>query len=310
MKDIRDYNTFKKIERINKGWSDDKKYYVGTNDGKQLLLRISDFENYDRKKFEFEMMEQVVKTGIPMATPIDFGICENGKNVYSIFTWCSGVDADQVLPQLSEMKQYMLGLQYGKTLKKIHSIPAPTNLEDWESLFNKNIDIRLKQYEECYRKFRGSEKVIKYIEENRHLLKGRPKCFQHGDYHVGNLVMDENLESSIIDFNRLSFGDPWEEFNRVVFSARVSPYFANGQIDGYFDGKPPLEFFKLMALYMASNASGSIHWAMAFGEDDVKTMTELNECVVEWYSEMENPIPKWYKKDLYLRSPQDNFTTR
>ena len=103
-----------------------------------------------------------------------------------------------------------------------------------------------------------------YIENNRGLLKNRPQCFQHGDYHVGNMMM-ENGNLTIIDFDRFDFGDPWEEFNRIVWCAQSSPTFATGQLDGYFKGKIPIDFFKLLAFYIATNTLSSIYWAIPFG---------------------------------------------
>ena len=34
--------------------------------------------------------------------------------------------------------------------------------------------------------------AFKYIAENRHLLKNRPQSYQHGDYHIGNMMIDSN----------------------------------------------------------------------------------------------------------------------
>lgn len=51
---------------------------------------------------------------------------------------------------------------------------------------------------------------------NYELLNGRTQSYQHGDYHVGNMIISPDNALSIIDFNRSDFGDPWEEFNRIV----------------------------------------------------------------------------------------------
>lgn len=50
--------------------------------------------------------------------------------------------------------------------------------------------------------FTGDDKVIEYIENNRHLLENRPQSFQHGDYHVGNMML-ENGELRIIDLQQM-----------------------------------------------------------------------------------------------------------
>jgi serine/threonine-protein kinase len=298
VKDIVGYNSFLKIEPVNKGWSTDKKYYIETTKGEHLLLRVADISQYERKKAEFEMMEQVAALGIPMSKPLDFGICDNEKNVYLLLTWCDGEDAEVVLPQLTETEQYELGIKSGKILRLIHSLPAPKEQEDWNIRFNRKASNKIEKYKDCGIKFDGDDRVIDYIENNRHLLSDRPQCYQHGDYHVGNMIISPDNTLSIIDFNRPDFGDPWEEFNRIVWSAKVSPHFATGQLNGYFGGKPPIEFFKLLAFYISSNMLSSIYWAITFGENEIATMKNQAKDMLLWFDNMNNPVPTWYLSEL------------
>jgi serine/threonine-protein kinase len=305
MQDIKDYNSFKKIEPVNKGWSKDKKYYIETVDGRRLLLRVSDISEYERKKAEFEMMKQVAALGVPMSQPLDFGICDNGKSVYSLLTWCDGEDAETALPRMTETEQYVLGIKSGEILKRIHSIPAPKEQEEWSIRFNRKTNYKIERYKACGVKFDGDDKIIGYIENNRHLLSGRPQCYQHGDYHVGNMIISPDNMLSIIDFNRPDFGDPWEEFNRIVWSATASPHFATGQLRGYFGGEPPIEFFKLLAFYISSNTLSSIYWAIPFGEEEITTMKNQARDVLSWFDNMNNPVPTWYLKDFYVQYIDD-----
>lgn len=64
------------------------------------------------------------------------------------------------------------------------------------------------------------------------MLKNRPQVFQHGDYHIGNMMIDTRNELRIIDFDRYDFGDPWEEFNRIVWCAQKTSLLASGMIKG------------------------------------------------------------------------------
>ena len=98
----------------------------------------------------------------------------------------------------------------------------------------------------------------------------------------------------IIDFDRPKTGDPWLEFNRIVWSAQLSPAFASGTVDGYFDGKPPLEFWNLLALYIAVNTLSSLPWAVPFGEGEIATMQAQAKEVLEWYDGMKRRVPRWY----------------
>ncbi|MDR2648081.1 MAG: phosphotransferase [Oscillospiraceae bacterium] len=298
MTDILGGERFVNVEPIDKGWSEDKKYCVTDTSGTKYLLRVTPIERYEVRKSLFDMLERVAALGVPMCLPIEFGICVDG--VYSLQSWIDGEDLEAVLPLLPETEQYVLGLKSGEIARKMHTIPAPDAQEEWASRFNRKIDFKIQKYRECGLRFDGDDYVIEYIKINRRLLENRPQCFQHGDYHVGNMMIDSD-ELKIIDFDRYDFGDPWEEFNRIVWSAAISPHFATGQLCGYFGGEPPLEFFKLLAFYIASNTLSSIYWAIPFGPSDLDTMMKQSQDVLAWFDNMRNPVPTWYLKDFYIQ---------
>lgn len=283
---------FAAMEPITKGWSGDRKYWVAKEDGTSYLLRISPPERYEARRMLFAMLKRVDELGIPMCRPVEFGTC--GEGVYALHTWIDGRDAEEVIPTLPEAEQYRLGAVSGEILRKLHSIPAPKGQEDWYPRFSRKMDNKIQKYEECPIHFQNGERLVRYIEENRELLRDRPQCFQHGDYHIGNMMI-ENGGLVIIDFDRFDFGDPWEEFNRIVWCAQASPRFASGQLDGYFGGRPPLAFFRLLALYTASNTLSSIYWAIPFGQSEIDTMLRQAQEVLSWYDGMNNPVPTWYR---------------
>lgn len=283
---------FTSMTPVEKGWSCDKKYCVTTGSGEKYLLRVSPEDRAGHIEMMFRMMQQVEDKDVPMCRPIEFGTCEQG--IYTLQTWIDGRDGEELIPGLSDSDQYEFGLEAGRILKLIHSVPTPDSQPDWEERFNVKMDTKISMYKECSIGFRGAEKVIGFLEENRHLLANRPQCFQHGDYHIGNMMI-ENNRLIIIDFDRCDFGDPWEEFNRIVWSAQASPLFASGIVDGYFDNNVPQEFWRLLALYIGSNLLGSLPWAVQFGEDEVKTMLGQAEQVLNWYDDMNRIVPAWYK---------------
>ena len=285
-------------EPINKGWSSDKKYCVTDENGLKYLLRISNIAEYETKQSEFNMMKRVSALGVPMCQPIEFGICDEG--VYSIQSWIEGVDAEDIIPKLSNTEQYGFGLTAGRILRKIHSISAPSAQEDWEIRFTRKIDYKIKKYSECPIKYENGQVFIDYINDNRHLLKNRPQVYQHGDYHIGNMMVNKNGELHIIDFNRNDYGDPWEEFNRIVWCAQKSPSFATGIVNGYFDNAAPLEFWRLLALYVSSNTLSSVYWAIPFGQNEVDIMLKQAQDILKWYDNMRNPVPTWYKEGIRL----------
>ena len=284
---------FIKKEQINKGWSGDVNYCVTDANGKKYLLRISPIEQYERKKIEHEYMMRIAELGIPMCRPLEFGVCDEG--VYSIQSWIEGCDAESLADTLSNDEQYSYGYEAGQILKLIHSIPAPDGREEWESFFNRKMDRKIKMYNECPLKYENGQLFIDFISSHRHLLKSRPNTYQHGDYHIGNMMIGSDKRLYIIDFNRSDFGDPWEEFNRIVWCAQSMPYFATGMVNGYFDNNVHETFWELLALYISSNALSSLPWAIPFGQSEIDVMINQAKDILAWYDNMNQVVPTWYK---------------
>ncbi len=287
------FDMFAAVEPIRKGWSEDRKFCVTEMDGTKRLLRISPAEKFEKRKALFDLLVRLAGSGIPMSTPVRFGTC--GDGAYLLESWIDGEDAEAAISALTPAEQYAIGLEAGGILKKIHAIPAPDGQEEWAPRFSRKTGTKIRKYRACGLRFDGDDRVIDYIESSRPLLEGRPQCFQHGDYHIGNMMVEKG-RLRIIDFDRFDFGDPWEEFNRIVWCAAASPAFAAGRIRGYFGGEPPDGFFRLLAFYIASNTLSSIYWAIPFGQREIDTMMKQSRDVLSWFDGMTDPVPSWYRQ--------------
>jgi len=283
-----------KTEPLSKGWSTDLKYHIVDGSGRELLLRISKGEEFSRKKLEYGRIKRLSELGILMSMPVEFGFCCNKKYVYTLLTWIIGKDADEVLDRIDRTEQYGLGIKAGNALKTIHSVKGGLDNETWIDHYREKTERVIDRYKKCSIKLNYEEDVIDFIRSNLFRLEGREVTLQHGDYHVGSFIVTKDNQLGIIDFNRSSYGDPWEEYDRFVFTWRASIPFAIGQIDGYFDHDVPESFFKLMSLYNATNMLASIPWAIPFGEADVQVMLENCDEIFDCYDGFQSIIPKWY----------------
>ena len=278
---------------INKGFSSDKKYCATDKDGKKYLLRVSDLSTLDAKKLEFDMMKRVAALGVPMCQALDLYICDEG--VHFLQTWIDGADAADIIGMLAPKKQYELGVESGRILRKIHSIKAPDIRENWESFYNRKLDGKIEAYKACPIKYENGQVFIDYINANRHLLKDRPQVYQHGDFHRGNLMLGKDGKLYVIDFGRNDYGDPWEDLKSITWDVELSPVFAKGRIDGYFDDKIPEGFWQTLALYIYCGILSSASWALAFGDGEVQIMQTKAVETLKWYDNLENPVPRWYR---------------
>jgi aminoglycoside phosphotransferase (APT) family kinase protein len=287
---------WRSVEHIDKGWSDDQKYHIVTETGQHLLLRISQLEKFEEKRAECEMIKQLSQLDFEMSKPYDFGVCREG--VYMLLGWVEGDELEEVIASLKPFEQYKLGYESGQILNKIHGAKVTVEAFDWAKYFSRKMDQKIEMYEACSLKYDKGHIMIDYLNRSRSLLENRPIALQHGDYHVGNMIYSKSGHVAIIDFNRMSYGDPWEEFNRIVWDTRQSHAFARGRVDGYFDNQVPPAFFELMAVYIASNTLGSLPWSMAFGEAEIEVMKIQARDVLHAFDDFKSIVPRWYSETI------------
>ncbi|MDE1699359.1 phosphotransferase [Streptococcus suis] len=277
---------------LTKGWSTDQKYKVQLEDGRLGLLRIAERPAYEAKQLEFQLVENLFGLGLPVAEPLSFWA--DDLSVYTLYEWMEGQDMNDLATSLSEQTLYELGCQSGKFLRTLHALPIDQSLRDWNSFYQAKIDNKLAAYQAASHSYPNGQAMIAFVQGNRHLLEGRPIAYHHGDFHTGNFLRGQDGRLKILDFDRYDIGDPWEEFNRLIFTADLSPAFARGQVDVYFDGAIPEEFWKLMALYVTVNSLGALSWAEQVDSEQIPLMKLQAQKISEWYEYFNHHLPKWY----------------
>ena len=280
-------------ELISKGYSEEVKYKVIAD--KKYFLKISPLSFIKIKQLELNYISDLKNE---MKFPKLIEIKYKSDLILSLYEWIDGVDFREYVIQLTDKELYQYGIQAGEFLKKIHSIYIEEYSDNWEEYYIKKSMKKIDSFRKVNIKFPEIETFIDYIVTHQYLLQDRPISLCHGDYHVGNMMIElETKKLVIIDFGSLEIGDPMEEFNRMIWNAQLSEEFATGLINVYFNGKIiPDEFWKLMAYYMACDVVGSIPWAVNYGNDQLTIMLERAKIVLDWFDNFERVIPKFYKK--------------
>ena len=281
------------VEPVTKGWSADQKFRITTRIGETLLLRLSALSKLEAKRKEYEIIQKYAALGFPMSQPIEFGVRDD--QVYMLLSWVDGEDLEAVLPRFSEKEQYRLGWEAGTILKKIHSIPVAPADRPQQTKRERKL-WQLSQYEQSALRIDGDATAVQFVKDNIGLIWMQPPVYQHGDFHPGNLIYQPDGKIGVIDFNRWEVGDPWEEFYKLQsFGREVSVPYCVGEIDAYFDGEPPEDFWCALAVYVAWSSLYSIKWAEQFGPAEVEGMMRRCQAAFADFDEFRRVIPKWYK---------------
>ena len=303
---IRAVADFDWAERIEKGFSFEKKYLLSGTGEKRYIVRISpanDEEEIGKKTEEFNIVRTLrwFSTLVPEA--YSFGVSGDGESCYMVLEYMEGTDLEEAIPQFSEEEQYELGLQAGRELLNLHRLDAPPMSQRWHERYSRKYARKCQRFDEW-----GidpgridMEQLSRFISENEHHLKCRRETFQHDDYHPANLIVNGGRLSGIIDFNRHDWGDPVHDFVKTAyFSSAISVPFSAGQIDGYNNGNPPEEFWKKYSLYAAMMMIQDMVWGHWYTEqtgsgDQVEQMRERTTRV--WFDHdcFEDDVPGWYR---------------
>jgi len=292
--DIDASRSWASVEKVDKGWSSDRKYRIQTYSGEDLLLRISDTDRFAAKKKEYEIIKKYSRLGFEMSMPIEFGVCDGGKSVYMLLSYVKGRDLETVLPELSEGEQYALGRKAGEILKRIHSLPLDSADVPTQTKREKKL-LQLSKYEASDLRIPGDEIALRFVKENIDRIWKEPPAYLHGDFHPGNLIYTENGSIGVIDFNRWEVGDPYEEFYKLEsFGTESSVPYCIGQIDAYFADDVPPAFWTVNAVYVAHASLYSIKWAEKFGQKEIDGMVKRAKRAFDDFDAFRLTIPRWY----------------
>ena len=299
LKQIPVLSNFKNYIPIKKGFSSDEKYIVHIDDGdKKLILRIFKLESFESKQKEYAILEKMQELKVKCSQPICIG--KVGTQGYIVTSYFEGKDAEDEIQAYSAKEQFKIGVEAGSELRKIHQLTAPPHVSSWFSRKEEKHKNYLKGYFDCGIKIKNDDKIIRFIEENIHLMKERPNVLQHDDFHVGNIIVNNKKFVGVIDFNRYDWGDPIHEFLKIgIFSREVSIPFSIGQIKGYFNNaEPDEEFWRLYSLYLAMCVFSTVVWTLKTIPDDTNNMLDKVYTFLEDHDYFSKLKPTWYIDEI------------
>jgi len=286
------------IEKIEKGWSEDHKYHVVDDKNEHYLLRIFKLERYQRYLDQYQALKSLSALRLPVPYPYKIAKV-NDKMGYILLAWMAGEDLGSALERFSHHEQYQLGKEAGEILFQIHQC-FPAAPKDWESQFEMKKQQQLAAFkaqsvnDACY------QKTVQFLESYIPFSQKRSGVFCHGDFHVGNLLLN-NGHIAVIDFDRCEYEqDAYDEFKPFCWNVKASPYFASGIIDGYFKQEIPRDFFCVLSGYAALSVISQYLWSLKFGEEELHTAKEVAEMMLDWFDQWQTVIPRWYISDRYV----------
>ena len=288
-----DKYTIISVEPLLKGWSRDKKNILENSDGEKYVLRLSNNDLYEKKKKQFELLKKIELLGLNCSRPIEFGVVDDGT-VYTLLSYLEGEDGETAAAALTNEEAYRLGIEAGDSLRKLHSVDIPPQELTWWDRYLEKMKRKIAALNDCEYKLPMQSAILDYYETHYEIMKDRPLVLCHGDYHLGNMIVN-NGKIGIIDFDKNGIADPYDDLKPFCWNVMVSEYFETGLINGYFKNRIPGDFWKILKFYTAESLISQLPWSVQFGQQEIKTALEVAGNQMKWYGNFDLDVPTWYK---------------
>lgn len=278
---------------LQKGWSADEKLVLQDALGRKYLLRLSAAALYEKKRAQYALLQKLESLHICCSRPLAFGTLVDGR-CYTLLSFLEGEDGEEAVGQMNDKAAYALGLEAGTVLKQLHNVPVCAGTSTWWEKYREKIPRKIRNLQLCPYTIPMQNEILSYYKSHAFLMKDRPQTFCHGDYHLGNMIVQDG-RIGVIDFDKNGVADPYDDLKPFCWNVMQSEYFETGLINGYFDNNIPADFFPILKFYTAESMISHLPWAVRFGEREVATARKINACQMQWWDSFSLDVPTWYK---------------
>ena len=277
---------------IAKGFSFEKKYKL-TSDHGDFLLRLSPIAAYAAKAQEFALVQQLYANGVHCNQPLLILQAEANATVCTLYRYLAGVDAEENIGALSVAAQYQIGVAAGQDLRRINTLSRATNT--WKARKWQKHERYVQRYCQQTYRLKNDEQHLRFIETNYDPTEAAQDYLQHDDFHLGNIVLNDQSYGGILDFERYDWGDPLHEFVKMEwFTWPVSAAFARGQVAGYFSERSLTDAeCRQIAVYIAMSLLSTLVWTLEFHPHAWPETEKQILSILTRYDDFNRIRPQW-----------------
>lgn len=281
-------------DRITFGWSGEQKYQIKQKNGNDLLLRILTPEQYQSQENAINFLLECNQISKHIPKLYSYGETKSTEYYYLLLDYIKGQNGMSVIRNYTNDQQYNLGIIMGKEIKKLHkryeAKPIPDETKNFIEKTQKCLDYFVSHKNE----FNFMNNTDIEIQQFLTKINNRPLVMTHNDFHLGNMIIDNN-NIFLIDFNRSCYQDRFREFDSIGWSAKYSLEFATGILDAYLENENKDEFFAFFKGYISIWQIQMLYFIQDEDEEEKKEVLDLVKFVNTWFTE-DPHIPNWYRE--------------
>ena len=287
-------NRYKIIKKFPLGGSSVQKYIV-EKDNKIFLLRLYDIRFMDGRYRAFNNIRILHDNGIAVPEIYDFGELSDNKHGYAVVDWIDGVSLDNLLSDDSLINKY--GKIVAEELFKMHNIDTKEKIDIYDKFiksFNKKIN-KLKDIDIDY----TSSVLESFVLDNSKILKELDTSIIHGDFHPGNIVVNDS-KVCFIDLDVCKNDFAWIDLSTNACNLDY-PKFYTTLINEYFNNNVPDDFWLIYNLYGSLYCLDYILYCSIMDNKTLEDGTIVLKKFLDYSDEYSSLKPKWFDNSKILR---------
>lgn len=280
----------KKIQSVVK--ISENKFKINADD-KSYVFALYDMDYHESIANEGYLQDILKNIGLEPLEIYEEGIMPDKNKAYKIFEYRKEKSLKEFLAKSDEEKQFSIGKKFGFLLEKFHKSKITENI-DWEKKFLTKSNYLF--YIHGLSEDIGDRDyiLIDYIQDNIHLTKNTPINLLHGKINDKNIRVYDGDKLDFRGLKEIEYGDGVFDFVDINKIAIDYPKFAQGVLDGYFNGKrPSRKFFRLLSLYQA--------YVILYNKVDKNIDKDHNldenqiDDLMKMYDDFNRLLPSWAK---------------
>lgn len=296
------------LQEVAGGRSYDIKMKVSC-EGKDYIIKViggNSDEPCDRSRLAwYQALCRVQKEDPCVLGPVWYGWAND--RVVTITEWIVGEQLNDAFDRDPEL-MIPLGKKVGKLFHKLHH-------QDFvrETLRAGNVDVAGKitaatdrivdEVKSLGLEFRGLDRALAYLEENRSLISQERASIMHNDIRPENFIFSDG-KIYIYDFDSGTVNDCYADFTYLsaISQGRYRP-FSYAVIMSYFDGRIPREFWQANLFFSITKL---LDYAIYKYRNSGKMIVNQANNFMEVFDGYHTAVPCWWK-ELEERYGADNF---
>ncbi len=258
-------------------------YELELENGNGYKLKTFPMELFSDLSKQVKIFDALLNRGVEIAPKFNMGKVEDENQFFILSKKAMKVSK----------KDFDLGVKLGSFLREYHRFSEGGDPNLWEKRFGHRMVLFFHNYYLCNYTGPKDYILLDYLKDNKHLISDRDTVEFLGIDNLLDISLDDEGRLGNLKFLVEDRTDPYYQFKDLNLSKSKDWEYSRGLVQGYFNGKPPILFFKTLAVYsIVEYLYDDLEKQKSV---DCESLRKKIDYLLELYEDFSKIYPRWYK---------------